>query len=65
MRFAIKNQAPPAPPAPPSRGLGDTIATLTRATGIERAVQAMSRLTGIPCRCQYLRERLNRAIPYA
>lgn len=60
MRFAIKTR----PPAEPSRGLGDTIAKVTRATGIERAVKAVERLTGIPCGCERRRATLNRAVPY-
>lgn len=45
----------------PSRGLGDTVARLTRRTGIERAVKT---LFGEDCGCAERQERLNQWVPY-
>jgi len=45
----------------PSRGLGDTIAKVVRATGIERIIHSVKEGD---CGCQGRRERLNRAVPY-
>jgi hypothetical protein len=47
-----------------SRGLGDTIAKFTQATGIKRAVDAVSKATGIPCGCGKRQEKLNQIFPY-
>lgn len=44
----------------PSRGLGDTVAKITRATGIERAVKWLSEITGMDCGCEKRREWLNK-----
>jgi len=52
-------------PGPPtSRGLGDTIAKITHATGIAQAVEAVSNATGVPCGCKERQEWLNRVVPY-
>jgi hypothetical protein len=48
----------------PSRGLGDTIAKITHATGIAKAVEAVSKATGIPCNCPERQAALNEAVPY-
>jgi hypothetical protein len=47
-----------------SRGLGDTIAKLTHATGIAQAVEAVSKATGVPCGCKGRQEWLNKVVPY-
>jgi hypothetical protein len=47
-----------------SRGLGDTIAKFTHATGITQAVEAVSNVTGVPCGCKERQEWLNRVVPY-
>lgn len=47
-----------------SRGAGDTIARITRATGIDRVAHAVERLTGRPCGCGKRRDELNRRLPY-
>ena len=59
-------RAPAAAGAPegPARGLGDTIAAVFEATGIEAAAKAFERLTGRPCGCKDRRELLNRLVPY-
>lgn len=48
------------PPPEQSRGLGDTIARVTHATGIAQAINAMN----LPCACPELQEALNKALPY-
>jgi hypothetical protein len=53
----------------PSRGLGDTVQKIARATGIERVVRAVvgrarPATTG-GCGCQKRRESLNDAVPYS
>tara|TARA_R100000353_G_scaffold59471_1_gene47200 strand:+ start:4227 stop:4388 length:162 start_codon:yes stop_codon:yes gene_type:complete len=49
----------------PSRGLGDSIEKITRATGIKAAVDAVSKATGKPCGCGQRRDTLNRIFPYS
>lgn len=46
------------------RGLGDTVANFTRATGIAAAVDGISYLTGIDCGCDERQEALNKLLPY-
>ena len=48
----------------PSRGIGDTIAKFTHATGIAQAVHAVSTAVGVPCGCGQRQENLNQAIPF-
>jgi hypothetical protein len=47
-----------------SRGLGDTIAKVTRATGFDRVARAVERVTGRPCGCEGRRTALNTHVPY-
>jgi len=47
-----------------SRGLGDSIEKLTKATGIKKAVQAVAKKTGKDCGCGNRRDNLNRMFPY-
>lgn len=49
-----------------SRGLGDSIAKVTKATGIERAVKTVVKVvTGSEdCGCDQRRDTLNRVFPY-
>lgn len=49
---------------PPSRGLGDTIAKVTRATGIDAAVSIVEKVTGVDCGCAGRVQSLNAAVPY-
>jgi hypothetical protein len=51
-------------PAAKSRGLGDTLAKFAHATGIAQAVEAVSKMTGVPCGCKGRQERLNNAFPF-
>ena len=49
----------------PSRGLGDTIAKITHATGIAKAVEVVTEALGIEdCGCGGRQEWLNGAVPY-
>lgn len=47
-----------------SRGLGDTIEKITKATGIKAVVGAISDATGVDCGCEARRDTLNRVFPY-
>jgi len=46
------------------RGLGDSIAAITEATGIKAAVDWFSDTTGIDCGCDKRQKRLNEVFPY-
>jgi hypothetical protein len=49
----------------PSRGLGDTIAKFTHATGIDKLVEVTAEVLGIEdCGCNGRRETLNNVFPY-
>tara|TARA_R100000655_G_scaffold35308_1_gene68735 strand:- start:116 stop:313 length:198 start_codon:yes stop_codon:yes gene_type:complete len=47
-----------------SRGLGDTIEKITKATGIKKVVDTVSKATGKDCGCGKRRDSLNRIFPY-
>ena len=47
-----------------SRGLGDSIAKFTKATGIERVVDKVSSGLNIPCGCGARQDALNKIVPY-
>ena len=47
-----------------SKGLGDTIAKLTKATGIKKVVDTVSKVTKKPCNCGKRQNTLNRLFPY-
>lgn len=47
-----------------SRGLGDTVARITAATGIAAVAHAVSKVTGKDCGCKARQAKLNRAFPY-
>jgi len=47
-----------------SRGLGDTIEKITKATGIKSIVEAFTKVTGKDCNCDGRREWLNKKAPY-
>ena len=48
-----------------SRGLGDTIAKVTKATGIDKVAHNMAKAIGKDdCGCGQRRDDLNRAFPY-
>jgi len=46
-----------------NKGLGDTIAHITKVTGIEGIVKRFSKATGIDCGCDRRREMLNKLFP--
>jgi hypothetical protein len=46
------------------KGLGDTIESITEATGIKTAVEMFTKATGIDCGCDERKEKLNNLIPY-
>ena len=47
-----------------SRGLGDTIEKITKATGIKKVVNKINKVTGKDCGCNKRKETLNRFFPY-
>ncbi len=47
-----------------SKGFGDTVAKVTRLTGIKSVVDKVSERTGSDCGCDKRRDTLNRLIPY-
>jgi hypothetical protein len=47
-----------------SKGLGDTVEKITKATGIKKVVDAISDATGIDCGCDGRKELLNKIFPY-
>ena len=47
-----------------SKGLGDTIEQITKATGIKAVVEAVSEATGIDCGCGERKDLLNKLFPY-
>lgn len=48
-----------------SKGLGDSIAKITKATGLDRMAKDMAKVIGrTDCGCNERRDSLNRAFPY-
>ena len=47
-----------------SIGLGDSIEKITKATGIKKVVDTVSKITKKPCNCGKRQENLNRLFPY-
>ena len=47
-----------------SKGLGDSIEKITKATGIMKAVQIISKVVGKDCGCGKRKEDLNKSFPY-
>ena len=47
-----------------SKGLGDTIEKITKATGIKKVVDKVSEITGKDCGCEERKQVLNRLFPY-
>ena len=45
------------------KGLGDRIEEFTKATGIKKVVDTMSRGLNIPCGCDQRKETLNKMFP--
>jgi|TARA_R110002020_G_scaffold139095_1_gene309782 hypothetical protein len=47
-----------------SKGLGDTIAKITKATGIKKVVETVSKAVDKDCGCEARQGTLNRLFPY-
>lgn len=47
-----------------SVGLGDTIEKITTATGIKAVVETFSKVTGVDCKCDERKEKLNQLFSY-
>ena len=47
-----------------SQGLGDTIEQLTEVTGIKKVVEIFTKATGVDCKCDERKEKLNNLFPY-
>lgn len=50
-------------PTTKSKGLGDDIEKITKATGIKKVVDTFAELTGIDCGCDARKEKLNKLFP--
>ena len=47
-----------------SAGLGDSIEKLTEVTGIKKVVEIFTKATGVDCKCDERKEKLNNLFPY-
>ena len=47
-----------------SKGLGDSVEKFTKATGIKKVVDTMSKGLNIPCGCAARKGALNKMFPY-
>ena len=47
-----------------SKGLGDSIEKFTKATGIKKVVDTVTKVTKKPCNCGKRKDTLNRLFPY-
>ena len=47
-----------------SKGLGDTIEKITKATGIKKVVDTVNKITGNDCGCEERKDQLNKQFPY-
>ena len=47
-----------------SKGVGDTVEKITKATGIKKVVETVSKVTGKDCGCGKRKDKLNRLFPY-
>ena len=47
-----------------SKGLGDSIEKITKATGIKKVVDTVNKITKKPCNCGKRKDTLNRLFPY-
>ena len=48
-----------------SKGIGDTVEKITKATGVKAAVKTITKAIGIEdCGCEERRDTLNRIFPY-
>ena len=51
-------------PSHQSKGLGDTVEKFTKATGIKKVVDTVSKAMGKDCGCKGRKDKLNKAFPY-
>ena len=47
-----------------SKGLGDTLEKISKATGIQWLIIKVTGFLGLPCGCDYRRDLLNKWFPY-
>ena len=47
-----------------SKGLGDTIEKITKATGIKKVVDTVAKATGKDCGCNKRKDNINKMFPY-
>ena len=47
-----------------SKGLGDTIEKITKATGIKKVIDKVNKVTGKDCGCDKRKQTLNDIFPY-
>ena len=47
-----------------SKGLGDTVEKITKATGVKTVFDIVSKGLNIPCGCEHRKEKLNKMFPY-
>jgi hypothetical protein len=47
-----------------SKGLGDSIEKITKATGIKKVVETVNKVIGKDCGCKDRKEFLNKKFPY-
>jgi hypothetical protein len=66
MKFSVGRQFIQLAVRPPdkSRGLGDTVAKITKATRLDRVAEFVSKVFRIPCGCKKRQEVLNQMFPY-
>lgn len=50
--------------SPESRGLGDSVAKVIHATGLNKVSEMYTSITGKPCNCKGRQEFLNDLVPY-
>lgn len=48
-----------------AQGLGDTLEQITEATGIKKVVEVFSEVTGIDCKCEERKQKLNELFSYS
>jgi len=51
-------------PSYQSRGLGDTVEKITKATGVKKIVETVSKAMGKDCGCKGRKNKLNKLFPY-
>lgn len=47
-----------------SKGLGDSIEKITKATGIKKVVESAAKAMGKDCGCNKRKDKLNKMFPY-